>query len=72
MTMRRLFAVGLLLSGLSIIPWVRADGTNEKSCCDPVVAAEADECNGENHDEAMQRYRSNHSRHWRHMLVGGK
>lgn len=71
MTMRRLFAVGLILSALSIIPWVRADNA-QRSCCEPIVAVDTDECTGESHDEAMHRYRCNQSRHWRSMLIGGK
>lgn len=70
MTMRRLLALGLVLSGLSIIPWVRADGSPQ--CCEPIVAVEPDECQGGTHDEALQRYRCNQSRHWRNMLIGGK
>lgn len=71
MTMRRLFALGLALSGLSIIPWVRADSSGQ-TCCEPIVAAEGDECEGGTHDEALQRYRCNQSRHWRQMVVGGR
>ena len=72
MTMRRLFALGLVLSGLSIIPWVRADGSAQPACCEPIVAVDGDECEGGTHDEALQRYRCNQSRHWRHMVVGGR
>lgn len=72
MTMRRLLALGLVLSGLSILPWVRADGSAEPSCCEPIAATEASECQGGTHDEAVQRYRTNQSRHWRNMVVGGR
>ena len=72
MTMRRLFALGLALSALSIIPWVRADGSSGQPCCDPIITVDDAECEGGNHDEALQRYRCNQSRHWRHMVVGGR
>jgi hypothetical protein len=71
MTMRRLLAGSLVLTGLSVLSWVRADGSPQQSCCEPIVAVEADECTGGNHDEAVQRYRCNQSRHWRNMLIGG-
>ena len=72
MTMRRVFVLGLILSGLSIIPWVRAEGTAQKACGEPIVTVDPEECTGGNHDEAMQRYRSNQSRHWRHVVIGGR
>jgi len=72
MTMRRLFAGSLVLTGLSLISWVRADGSHERPCCEPIIAVDSDECTGGNHDEALQRYRCNQSRHWRNMLIGGR
>jgi|GEM_PF-3315696 len=72
MTMRRLLALGLVLSGLSLIPWVRADGTAEPACCETITAADLEDCQGGTHDEALTRYRSNQTRHWRSMVVGGK
>jgi hypothetical protein len=72
MTMRRLFAVGLVVSGLSIIPWVRADNSSCESCCEPIAIECSDDCSDEARDDAMSRYRCNQSRHWRQVLVGGK
>ncbi|MFO0804449.1 MAG: hypothetical protein U0791_15160 [Gemmataceae bacterium] len=50
----------------------RADGSAEPACCEPIVAVDGEACEGGNHDEALQRYRCNQSRHWRHMVVGGR
>ena len=73
MTMRRLFVGMLVITGLSVISWVRADGTREcHSCSEPIVATDAETCSGSNHDEALQRYRSNQSRHWRQQVIGGR
>ena len=72
MTMRRLLIASLMLTGLSILSWVRADSADPQPCCDPIVVADPEECSGGTHDEAMQRYRCNQSRHWRTMLIGGK
>lgn len=72
MTMRRLFVGMMILTGLSVISWVRADGTPCHSCCEPVCSVDADTCTGASHDEAMQRYRSNQSRHWRQMVISSK
>jgi hypothetical protein len=68
MTMRRLIAAGLVLSGLSVLSWSRADG-DSRCPCDPIIAVNPDDCGGGTHDEAMQRYRSNQSRHWRSMVL---
>jgi hypothetical protein len=69
MTLRRLLAGMLLLTGVSVLSWVRADGTNDcPSCCEPIAIEDADDCTGGNHDEALQRYRTNQSRHWRQMM----
>ena len=69
MTMRRLFAGMLVLTGLSVISWMRSDGAGDcQSCCEPICIDDSDDCTGGNHDEALQRYRNNQSRHWRHMM----
>ena len=72
MTMRRLFAGVMILTGLSVLSWVRADGTPTRSCCEPIVAVDSEECIGGNHDEAVHRYRTNQTRHWRHMVIGSR
>ncbi len=73
MTTRRLFAVGLLISGLSLISWVRAENSPQESSCEPIIAAETDEdCAGGNHDQVLTRYRTNQTRHWRHMVVSSR
>ena len=71
MTMRRLLAACLGLTALSLISWSRAD-VPPCEACEPVIAIDSEECSGGNHDEALQRYRCNQSRHWRNMLIGGK
>jgi hypothetical protein len=72
MTTRRLYAVGLVLSGLSLLSWVRADGSPEQPCCAQIIAVDSENCSGSDHDEALQRYRCNQSRHWRHVVIGGR
>ena len=69
MTMRRLFVGMLILSGLSLLSWVRADNSSAPSCCEPVCAIEAD-TGTTSHDEALQRFRTNQSRHWRQIMIG--
>lgn len=68
MTTRRLFVGMLLLFALSLISWVRADNA-PPTCCEPVVA-KSDDCIGRSHDEALQRYRTNQSHHWRQIVIG--
>ena len=72
MTMRRLFVGAMILTGLSVFSWVRADGTPYRSCCEPIIAVDADVCTGGDHDEAVKRFRSNQTRHWRQMVVGSR
>ena len=72
MTMRRLFVGAMMLTGISVLSWVRADGTPSRSCCEPIAAVDAEECSGGDHDEAVQRYRTNQSRHWRQMVIGSR
>jgi hypothetical protein len=69
MTMRRLFIGAMLLTGLSLISWVRADNSPESSRRDPVIVEDAINCGG-NHDEAFHRYRTNQSHHWRQIVIG--
>ena len=69
MTMRRLFIGAMLLTGLSLISWVRADNSPEPSCSEPVLVEDADACGG-NHDQAFHRYRTNQSHHWRQIVIG--
>ena len=72
MTMRRLFVGAIILTGLSVFSWVRADGTPCRSCCEPIIAVDADVCTGGDHDEAVKRVRSNQTRHWRQMVVSSR
>jgi hypothetical protein len=58
----------LLLFGLSVISWMRADGSAHP-CCEPVCVEDGEDCNGAGHDEALQRYRSNQPRHWRQLVI---
>lgn len=71
MTMRRLFVGAMILTGLSVFSWVRADGTPCRSCSEPIIAVDADDCTGGDHDESC-RFRSNQTRHWRQMVVGSR
>ena len=72
MTMRRLFVGAMILTGLSVLSWVRADGTPTRSCSEPIIAVEPEACTGGNHDQAVQRFRTNQTRHWRQMVVGSR
>jgi hypothetical protein len=71
MTMRRLFIGTMLLTGLSVISWLRADGSAH-SCCEPICAVDGESCTGGNHDEALQRYRTNQARHWRQLVISSR
>jgi hypothetical protein len=71
MTMRRLFVGMLVLTGLSVLSWVRADGSSN-CCCEPICVAGPEECSGAGHDEALYRYRTNQSRHWRQVVIGSR
>ncbi|HEY3789119.1 MAG TPA: hypothetical protein VGL71_09700 [Urbifossiella sp.] len=68
--MRRFFVGMLILTGLSVLSWVRADNPSGQTCCDPICAVDDESCTGENHDKALLRYRTNQSRHWRHLMIG--
>lgn len=75
MTLRRVFVGVSLAFGLSVWSWCRADGNPvQAGPAGPVAyAAEAAPESGQgNHDEAAARYRGNQSRHWRHVMIGGR
>ncbi len=67
MTLRRLTVTMMVASGLCLWGFARSSGT--PAGADPVLI-ETDEANGGNHDDALARYRTNQSRHWRHVALG--
>jgi len=74
MMLRRLAAGMAVVFGLSVWSWFRADDNPVQArTADPVYATQAgEEAGGGNHDDAAARYRGNQSRHWRHVMIGGR
>jgi hypothetical protein len=74
MMARRLFVGVGVVSALATWAWCRPGGDQAHArTADPVyVAADAEECGGGNHDEAVARFRSGQSRHWRQIVIGNR
>jgi hypothetical protein len=71
MTLRRLMIAGVVLCGLCV--WGFAYSDVSSATADPVrVRAGTEAAEGGNHDEAEARWRSNQSRHWRHVAIGNR
>jgi hypothetical protein len=65
MTLRRLTIAMTVVCGLCV--WGFAHSGEAPSIPDPVRVADGE---GASHDEALARYRTNQSRHWRHVAIG--
>ena len=73
MLLRRVFVGTAVLFGLSVWSWTHNDGAQAHAGpSNEVREATADETAGGTHDEALHRYRTNQSRHWRHVMIGGR
>ncbi|QJW98151.1 hypothetical protein [Frigoriglobus tundricola] len=70
MTLRRLTVTAMIASGLCVWGFARSSDTPAREA-DPVFV-ETGEAHGGTHDEALARYRTNQSRHWRHVALGLK
>ncbi|HEX4612170.1 MAG TPA: hypothetical protein VH092_28510 [Urbifossiella sp.] len=57
--------------GLSAWGFARATDGNHARAAESAPAADAAE-DDSNHDEAVHRYRTNQSRHWRHVMIGSR
>ena len=73
MRLRRVFVGLLVVGGLTALVWVRPGVKHAHAqAADPVYMAGAVSEGGGNEDEAAYRYRANQSRHWRHVMIGGR
>ncbi len=64
---------GLILGLASVVglsAWGFPRGTEDTRAADAAPRAEAAAAANSNHDEAVRRYRSGQSNHWRHVMVG--
>lgn len=73
MLLRRTFAGVAVLFGLSVWSWARGDAAGDRPEADPVRPAVASaEPAGGNRGDAAYRFRTGQSRHWRHVMIGGR
>lgn len=72
MMLRRLLIGTCVMFGLSVWAWSRPDGGHTQArAADPVYAGgQGDQAGDGNHDDAVARFRSGQSRHWRHVMIG--
>jgi hypothetical protein len=66
MLLRRLAVAATVLAGLCVLGFAHS-GEGPNPSAEPVRVETGE---GGNHDEAEARFRSNQSRHWRHVAVG--
>ena len=72
MTVRRLLMGLSVVGGVSIWSVCRGEtNPDHAETADPVYVASGTDGGG-NHDDAAYRYRTNQSRHWRHIMIGGR
>ncbi|MCI0699591.1 MAG: hypothetical protein L0241_00700 [Planctomycetia bacterium] len=70
MTLRRLSVALVVVSGLFLLGLTRIGAQAESQPADPVYSADQVETSsGSAHDAAIHRFRGNHSRHWRQIMV---
>jgi hypothetical protein len=74
MLLRRVFVGTAVLFGLSVWSWCHNDGPQAHAGPPNEVrtATDADHADSAAHDAALRRYRTNQSRHWRHVMIGGR